>query len=273
MIGCYVHHRQFQEAFDLFWKMQAENLQLNEGAYVTILKACAQTGALDQGLKVHKLIRKTGFLSTILVESALIDMYCKCGSVKRARRVFDHMAQHDAISWTSMLTGYAQHGYGAEALEITNKMLEGGFKLDRITALAILSACNHIGQVDEALCFFYSMAEGYGMIPSAEHYACMVDLLGKAGHLDEVGDLLNKMPRQPNAMAWTASLGACGVHGNMELAKFISESLHSVEPRSTAAFVLLSNVCAQSKIEDNILIQRYLGEIETLTDDTAYTYS
>lgn len=250
MIAGYVQHRQFEEVFKLFWQMQAESLQPNEAAYVIVLKACAHIGALEQGRQIHRLIQKTGFQSTILVDSTLIDMYCKSGSVKLARQVFDDMPKQDTISWTAMVTGYAQHGHGKEALKIAKKMLAEGFKPDRITSMVILSACNHIGLVDDALSFFYSMTQDYGIVPAAEHYACMVDLLGRAGHLDKVDDLLKKMPRQPNAMAWTASLGACGLHGNMELARHASECLHSVEPQNTAAFVLLSNMCAKSSAED-----------------------
>ncbi|MCO5591054.1 hypothetical protein L7F22_045030 [Adiantum nelumboides] len=262
IIACYVHDRQFDEAFKLFWQMQAENLQPNEATYVIVLKACAQKGALEQGQDIHELIRKTGFQSTILVDSALLDMYCKCGSVKLARQVFDCMPKHDAVSWTSMLTGYAQHGHGLEALQIAKKMLAEDFKLDRITALAVLSACNHMGQVDDALFFFSSMIRDHGIVPSAEHYSCMVDLLGRAGHLDKVDRLLQKMPRQPDAKAWTASLGACGVHGNMELAKHVSESLCSVEPQSTAAFVLLSNMCARSTMEESSAATLDFEELE-----------
>eukprot|EP00250_Pteridium_aquilinum_P017750 c23767_g3_i1 orf=615-2390(+) len=177
MISGYVQHRQFEEAFKLFWQMQAESLQPNEAAYVLVLKACAHMGALEQGRLIQALIQKTGFQSTILVDSTLIDMYCKCGSVKLARQVFDHMPKQDVISWTAMITGYAQHGHGKEALQIAKKMLAEGFKPDRITSMVILSACNHIGLVDDALSFFYSMTQDYGIVPTAEHYACMVDLL------------------------------------------------------------------------------------------------
>ncbi|KAI5058850.1 hypothetical protein GOP47_0027020 [Adiantum capillus-veneris] len=262
MISCYVHHRQFDEAFKLFWQMQAEKLQLNEAAYVIVLKACAQTGALEQGREIHELIRETGFQTTILVESALIDMYCKCGSVDLAHRTFNHMPKHDIVSWTSMLTGYAQHGHGLEALQIAKKMLAEGYKLGRITTLAVLSALNYMGQFDYALSFFCSMTRDHGIVPSGEHYACMVDLLGRAGHLDKVDLLLQNMPCQPDAKVWTASLGACGVHGNMELAKLISESLCTVEPQSTAAFVLLSNMCARSTMEESLATIVDFEEIE-----------
>lgn len=259
MIAGFVQHRQFEEAFKLFWQMQAESFQPNEVAFVLVLKACAHKGALEQGRQIHDLIQKTGFQSNILVDSTLIDMYCKCGAVKLARQVFDGMPRQDVVSWTAMITGYAQHGHGKEALEVAKKMLAEGLKPERITSMVILSACNHMGLVEDALSFFYSMSQTYGLVPSTEHYACMVDLLGRAGHLDKVDDLLKQMPRQPNAMAWTASLGACGLHGNVELARRVSESLHIVEPQNTAAFVLLSNLCAKSSTEDGQQLVRLMG--------------
>jgi pentatricopeptide repeat protein len=152
----------------------------------------------------------------------------------------------DIVSWNSMIAGYAQHGYGKEALELSEQMKQLGMEPDGITLVSVLTACNHTGLVDKGRHYFYSMINDSSVMPRGEHYACMVDLLGRFGHLDEAEDFVNKMPVEPNAAVWGALLGACITHGNVQLGERAAEHLFKLQPENPATYVAMSNIYASS---------------------------
>eukprot|EP01018_Ginkgo_biloba_P004847 Gb_17065 [translate_table: standard] len=252
MIAGYVQHDHGEEALKLFCQMQQQGMDSDQFSFASVLKACSSLAALEQGKQVHAHICKTEFDSDVFVGSSLVDMYAKCGSIEDARNKFKKMPKRDVVSWNAMIAGYAQHGQGMEALQAFEKMQEAGMKPNHITFISVLSSCSHVGLVDEGLHFFDSMSQDHGIVPSVEHYACIVDILGRAGHLDEAKSTIDKMPFEPNAVLLRTLLGACRVHGNMELGKYAGEYLMELEPQNSATYVLLSSIYAEAGMWDDV---------------------
>eukprot|EP01018_Ginkgo_biloba_P037025 Gb_10985 [translate_table: standard] len=241
--GC-VHNGQGVEALQLYRQMKQVGVKPEPNTFASVLPACANLAALEHGMEIHQDILKSGFLPDVFVENALIDMYAKCGSIEKSRAVFDKMHQRSVVSWTVMIAGYAMHGSGKEALELFGQMQHSGVNVDHVTLVCVLSACCHAGLVDEGRRYFNCMSQYYHIIPTMRHYVCMVDLLGRAGLLDEAKDFINKMPIEPDAIVWTCLLGACRTHSNIELGEQVAERLFELDCKNAAPYVLLSNIYA-----------------------------
>ncbi|XP_057845753.2 pentatricopeptide repeat-containing protein At4g02750 [Cryptomeria japonica] len=244
MIAGYVLNGKSVEALSLFQQMQYAGVKLGLQTYTNILPACASLAALEQGIEIHEEIVRRGFHSNVVVANALLDMYSKCGSIERAQQIFDNMIQKNVISWTAMIAGYGMHGRCKEGLDLFEKMHRSGVKPDDVTLVCILSACCHGGLVDEGLKYFDCMTKFYHITPVIEHYVCMVDLLGRAGRIDEAHDFINKMPIKPDATLWRCFLGACRMHNNIELGEYAAQRLAELDPQNAAPYVLLSNIYA-----------------------------
>eukprot|EP01018_Ginkgo_biloba_P032700 Gb_11667 [translate_table: standard] len=244
MIAGYVQNGCANESLILFHQMQLAKVKPNSSTIVSVLSACANLAALQQGKCVHDYIIRSGLRSDVPVENALLTMYAKCGTIEVAHQVFEKMSRRDVVSWNAMIAGYGMHGQGKDALAIFFKMQQAGLKPDHITFVGVLSACSHAGLVDEGWQYFDCMRRDYCITPRVEHYACMVDLLGRAGHLDEAYDLITMMPLEPDASVWGALLGACRIHSNIELGECVSEHLIELEPKIVGNYVLLSNLYA-----------------------------
>eukprot|EP01018_Ginkgo_biloba_P018940 Gb_33111 [translate_table: standard] len=252
MIAGYTQNMQGEEALKLFQQMKQVGTKPSRFTFSSILSACGSLAVVEQGKQVHSEIIRTGFDSNVFVESALVDMYAKCGSIEEARQVFDKMQDRNTVSWTAMITGYAQNGRGNDALQLFEQMLLGGMKPDHISFVGVLSACNHAGLVDEGRHYFDSMSRNHCITPVADHYACMIDLLGRTGCLSEAEELLHSMPFQPNAVMWGSLLAACRIHGNLEVGKRAAECLFQLEPESAAPYALLSNIYAGAGRWDDV---------------------
>eukprot|EP01018_Ginkgo_biloba_P010349 Gb_07336 [translate_table: standard] len=252
MIAGYAQNGQLEQALKLFRQMQLEGVKPDSNTFLSILPACANSAALEHGIEIHEEIIKCAFQSDVRVANALVDMYAKCGSIENARDMFDKMSQRDVVSWTAMIGGYAMHGCGKEALKLFEEMQQSGTKPDHVTFVCVLSACCHAGLVDAGRQYFDCMNKYYQVTPTMEHYGCMVDLLGRAGHLDEAQDFINKMPIKPDATVWGCLLGACRVHNNIELGEHVAEHLFELDPENPAPYVLLSNIYASAGKWDGI---------------------
>eukprot|EP01018_Ginkgo_biloba_P002433 Gb_04612 [translate_table: standard] len=252
VIAGYAQNGHGVEALQLFQQMKLTSVKPDLKTFASVLPACANLGALDQGMEIHEEIIRSGFQSDVFVESALVDMYAKCGSLEKARDLFDRMRQRNTISWTVMIAGYAMHGCGKDALILFEQMQNSGMNPDRVTLVCVLSACCHAGLVDIGRQYFYCMSQYYNITPAMEHYGCMVDLLGRAGHLDEAQDFINKMPIKPDATVWGCLLGACRIHNNIELGEQVAEQLFELDPENAAPYVLLSNIYAAAGRWDDI---------------------
>jgi pentatricopeptide repeat protein len=244
MIAGYTQNGLANEALSIFHEMQLSGTKPNAVTMVSVVLACARLAALQQGKCFHAYIIKCVFDLNVVLETTLIDMYAKCGKVEIARQMFDNISRKNVVSWTAMIGGYAMHGLAEDAHALFIQMVQVGMKPDHITFTHILYACTHAGLVEEGWKYFNCMKQDYSITPRVDHYACMVDLLGRAGHLDEAQELIKHMPLEPNAGVWGALLGVCRTHGNIELAKHVAERLFELEPEDAGNYVLLSNIYA-----------------------------
>eukprot|EP01018_Ginkgo_biloba_P009805 Gb_15643 [translate_table: standard] len=244
MVAGYTQNGYFSEALKLFRRMQLTGVKPDSVTFASILPACANLAALEHGKQVHEDIIRNGCQCDIFVCNALVDMYAKCASIKDAYTVFIKMPGRDVVSWNAIIVGYAIHGCGKEALQLFEQMQHSGTKPNQVTFVGVLSACCHAGIVDDGLKYFYSLSQDYCITPEMEHYCCMVDLLGRAGRLDEALNFINKMPIKPSAAVWASMLGACRVHNNIVLGEYIAECLLDSSPQNAAHYVLLSNIYA-----------------------------
>lgn len=243
-IMCCAQNGRGDEAMKLFCQMQLAGVRPNPATIVSVLPACANSVALEQGREIHAHVFGNGFESDLYAASALVDMYAKCGCVEEARQVFDDMPQRNAISWSAMIAGYAKNGYAEDALALFHQMKEVGIVPNHVTFTGVLSACGHAGLLDEGLQYFDNITKDYQLVPSLEHYACIVDLLGRSGCLDKARDFIITMPLKPDAYIWGILLGACRIHCNVELGEFAAKHLSELDPENTGNCVLLSNIYA-----------------------------
>eukprot|EP01018_Ginkgo_biloba_P003196 Gb_11220 [translate_table: standard] len=261
MIAAFTRHGFSEEALRLFHQMQRTGIQPDQFTFTSILPACANLAALEQGMEIHEEIIRSEFQYNVFVGNALVDMYAKCGSIETARNLFDKMHQRNTVSWNTMIGGYAMHGYGKEALKLFGLMQQSGMNPDYVTFVSVLFACCHAGLVDEGWQYFDCMRQDYHITPSMEHYVCMVDLLGRAGRLDEAQDFICKMPIQPDANVWRCLLGACRVHNNVNLGERVAELLFELEPKNAAPYVLLSNIyAAAGRWDDTENVRRMMRD-------------
>lgn len=240
----YAEHVHDEEALKLFEQMNLGGFKPDHFTLSSVLGVCASRASIGQGRDLHAHVVSSGMESDVAVGNALIDMYAKCGNIDDARQVFDIMPKQNIISWNAIIVGYAQHGHGNEALKFFGQMQRAAMKPNNITFLGVLTACNHVGLVDDGWNYFYSMSPDYGVSPEPDHYACMVDLLGRAGCLTEAEDLIHKMPFEPDAVTWGCLLAGCRLHNNAELGQRVAQYLFDLEPQSSAAYILLSNIYA-----------------------------
>ncbi|XP_062233385.1 pentatricopeptide repeat-containing protein At2g22070-like [Phragmites australis] len=245
MIAGLVQNGFAMEAAGFYKQMVRVGDKENDFCFTSVLSAFGALASLEHGKMVHCRAVKTGFCFDMILGNALLDMYFKCGSSADAQFVFDTMWTYDVVSWTAMIVGYGRHGEARKAVDCFGAMVDGGFRPDGITILAVLSACSQGGLVDEGLSIFHSMADEHGIEPQREHYACLVYLLGHAGRLKEAEKLIRKMGLQLDSFAWESLLGACGIHGEVELGKRSAGKVMELEPWKDEPFVLLSNMYAE----------------------------
>ncbi len=244
MILGHVKCGQGQKVLELFQQMQLEGVQPGPVTFAGVLNACASIVALKKGRDVHEQVIRSGCESNAFVGTSLVDMYVKCGSMEDASRAFNKLPSLNVVSWTAMLKGYAIHGHGKEALGHFERMCEEGVEVNGVTFVCLLSACSHVGLVDEGLHFFESMGSVYSIAAAVEHYSCMVDLLGRAGHLQKAEDIIKVMSCEQSIVVWKALVGACRIHGDVELGERISELVLKADPGNAASYVMLSNIFA-----------------------------
>ncbi|RDX62478.1 Pentatricopeptide repeat-containing protein, partial [Mucuna pruriens] len=246
LIGGYVRNGLFKDALESFKRLlmlvEGDVVVPNDFTIVAVLSACSRLGDLDMGKWVHVYAESIGYKGNLFVGNALIDMYAKCGVIKNAVDVFNCLDVKDIITWNTIINGLAMHGHAADALRLFEQMKSAGERPDRVTFVGILSACTHMGLVRDGFLHFQSMVDDYSIVPWIEHYGCMVDLLGRAGLIDQAVDFVRKMPMKPDAVIWTQLLGACRIYKNVEIAELALRQLIELEPKNPANFVMLSNI-------------------------------
>ncbi|WJX89555.1 hypothetical protein P8452_71542 [Trifolium repens] len=232
MIDGYAQNGFPNECLLLFRRMLVEKVKPDVITLLAVLSSCGQLGTLESGRWVHSYVKNekigVGVGVEVRVGTALVDMYCKCGSLEDARKVFDKIDGKDVVAWNSMIMGYALNGFSEEALKLFYEMCSVGVKPSYVTFIALLTACGHSGLVDKGWEIFNMMKSEYEMEPKVEHFGCMVSLLGRAGRLQEAYDLVKEL------------------HNNISLGEEIAEFLLSNDLASSGTYVLLSNIYAAS---------------------------
>ncbi|KAF5187449.1 Pentatricopeptide repeat-containing protein [Thalictrum thalictroides] len=231
--------RKPEEALLLFGQFRREFFNPDCYTFSIVIKACAGLATERHGSAVHGMIIKFGFEGDTVLANALIHAYARCGSIDLSVQVFNLMVVRDTVSWNSIFKAYALHGRGRDALKFFAQM---NAKPDATTFVALLSACSHSGLVNEGTKIFDDMSRTYGISPQCDHFACMVDILGRAGHLLEAEALIKQMPVSPDFVVWSALLGACQKHGETKMAKMVSMKLMELEPKNSLGYVLMSNI-------------------------------
>lgn len=263
MVSGYSQNEEFSEdALECFRQMQGIGYRPNDCSFVCVISACSNLSSPSQGKQIHSLALKSDIPSNrISVDNALIAMYSKCGNLQDARRLFDRMAEHNTVSLNSMIAGYAQHGIEMESLHLFQWMLERQIAPTSITFISVLSACAHTGRVEEGWNYFNMMKEKFNIEPEAEHYSCMIDLLGRAGKLSEAENLIARMPFNPGSIGWASLLGACRTHGNIELAVKAANQVLQLEPSNAAPYVVLSNMYASAgRWEEVATVRKFMRD-------------
>lgn len=254
MVACYVKNGMSLEALELFREMMVESDDLlpNSVTMVSVLQACTSLAALEQGKLIHAYVLRRGLDSVLPVTSALVTMYARCGDLVLGRRVFDQMDRRDVVSWNSMISSYGSHGFGRKAIDLFNEMVSTGIKPSLISFVSVLGACSHEGLVEEGKTLFESIRKEHGMHPSVEHYACLVDILGRANRLDEAAKVIADMRIEPGPKVWGSLLGSCRIHCNVEFAERACKRLFQLEPKNAGNYVLMAEIYAEAGMWDEV---------------------
>ncbi|XP_021747351.1 pentatricopeptide repeat-containing protein At2g13600-like [Chenopodium quinoa] len=231
-------------ALELLGEMKIAGTRPNQFSLATTFKACANIASLDEGKKAHGLRIKLGSEMDVCVDNAMLDMYVKCGCIDNAMTVFRRIKDRTTITWTTMVMGFAQNGQALEALQVFDEMITAGVEPNYIGFVCVLYACSQGGFVEEGWKYFSLMSHQYGILPGEDHYVCMVDLLGRTGHIKEAEELISKMPFKPGPLVWKALLGACHIHGDFEAGKRAAACAIHLKQTDPSTYVLLSNLFA-----------------------------
>ncbi|XP_050383093.1 pentatricopeptide repeat-containing protein At3g18970 [Argentina anserina] len=224
---------------------------------VCVLSAASHLGVMETGACVHGYVEKTipAPDSDVFMGTGLVDMYSKCGSLDTALTVFKRMRQRNVLTWTAMATGLAIHGKASEALELLDVMKANGTNPNAVTFTSLLSACCHVGLVEEGLQLFHMMKSKFRVTPQMQHYGCIVDLLSRSGHLCEAYDFIAAMPVEANAVLWRSLLSSCNVHGDASMGEKVGKKLLHIQVMQSSAdeipksedYVALSNIFAHAE--------------------------
>lgn len=248
MVTGFAQNAQPKEALKYFEKMQNAGVDADEVTLSSVISACAQLGASKYANWIRDVAERLGYGPTysVLVGSAMIDMYSKCGNLEHAFNVFKCMHNRNVFSYSAMIVGFAMHGCAREALKLFDEMKTTEVRPNKVTFVGVLTACSHAGMVEQGKKIFEAMEKVYEVTPSEDHYGCMIDLLGRAGRLGEALDFIKTMPIEPNAAIWGALLGACRIHGNSDIAEIAASHLFELEPDGIGNYILLSTVYASA---------------------------
>ncbi|GJV54459.1 pentatricopeptide repeat-containing protein [Tanacetum coccineum] len=268
VISGYTRHGFGYEALELFKEMMARKIKPDQFTFSSVLCACASIPSIKNGKQIHGFMIRTKFIPNTIVVSSLIDMYSKCGNLELGELVFKLASdKHNTILWNTVISALAQHGHGERVIELFLDMVKSQVKLDRITFVIVLNACSHSGLVQEGLHVINKLMHEHKVVPDQEHYACLIDLLGRAGHFDEVVNQLREMPIKPDARVWKSLLGICRIHGNLELGTVAAERLIELEPQSSVGYVFLTGIYAASgKWESVAKVRKLMNERDVRKD-------
>lgn len=234
-----------EDAFTLFSRMMESGIEVNEYVLASLLSMCAQIAILELGRQVHGNAIVTGLDVDSMVSSTLVNMYSKCGCIEEAQQIFSNQGYENVVSMTSMINGYADHGFSLEAICLFERMRSrSDLKPDSVTFISVLNACSHSGLIDLGFTYFDLMQTIYGIVPEREHFGCMVNLLCSAGRLSDAENMIEKMPFEPDDVVWSAMLQASRIHGNAECGRRAAEKILALHSNCAGTLTTLSNLYA-----------------------------
>ncbi|XP_027182484.1 pentatricopeptide repeat-containing protein At4g13650-like [Coffea eugenioides] len=272
MLSALGHAGNYSEILELFQTRWSSSPEVDNVTFSLVLKACGLLTEMEQGRAIHSLALKSGADVDYYVESAIVDVYCKCGSLDDAEHAFRCTSKDNLAAWNAMMMGYAHCGFYDKVLDIFSGMVESGNQPDEISYLAILSSCCHAGLVNEAHYYLNTMFKIDKIIPKLEHYACVVNLLGHVGLLEEALNIIDEMPILPDAHIWQILLSACTINNNIDLGKVAAKKLLELQPENDSAFILLANLYASAEIWNEAVDLRKEMEEKVVTKETGYSW-
>lgn len=244
LIGHYGRSGLVEEAVALLQQMRLQGVKPNSSTFSGLLSACPASGAIQVGRYITGYMEEEKLKLDAVLGTALVNMYAKCGFLNKALVIFKRMDSKDVKSWTAMITSYGIHGQPTNAIRLFQRMVKEGFRPNEVTFLAVLSSCSHGGLVMEGMAIFERMVNEFGLSPQTEHYGCLVDLLGRAGMLEEAHKLIKSLPIKSDATAWRTLLAACRVYGNIKLGECVKELLRKMYKEHPADSLLISSTYA-----------------------------
>lgn len=259
------------KSLNLFKEMGFMGMERDTVSFVGAIAACANSAALKSGKEIHAFIIRRLFHTHHFISNSLLDLYMKCGKIDLAQKIFERVHKKDIASWNTMILGYGMLGNFEKAISLFEAMREDTVNHDSISFIAVLSACSHGGLVEEGKKYFEEM-KAKGIMPKNMHYTCMIDLLGRAGLMEEVVEVIRELPFEPDANIWGALLGASRIHGNIELAKWAAEQLFVLKPDHSGYYLLLSNMLAEAGRWDEATRVRELMKSRGVKKDPAYSW-
>lgn len=272
MIVGYEQNGDYVSAIELFCQMRKIGEKPDWHTLSSILSSCAGLVCLYQGMQIHQLVVKT-LIPDIPINNALITMYSRCGNIVKARSIFDEMnTEKDFVSWNAIIGGYAQHGLATEAITLFEEMKRMKVEPTHITFISILNACDHSGLVDEGRIIFDSMIQDFSIKPKVEHYAALVDMMGRHGLLRQSLDFIMGMPFEPDKAVWGAFLGACRIHKDINMACIAAEELIKIEPESSGTYMILHNMYVDAGLSDEAATIRRKMEINGVKKQAGYSW-
>lgn len=252
-----------EEAVRVFCEMQGSGVDPDEYTLGSVISSCGNLASLEEGTQFHCLALVSGLVSFLTVSNALVTLYGKCGSINETDRLFKETDVKDAVTWTALISGYAQFGKANETIDLFENMLSLGLKPDGVTFVGLLSACSRAGLVDKGQEYFKSMSKEHGINPTTDHYTCTIDLLSRAGRLEQAKDFINQMPCTPDAIAWATLLSSCRFHKNIEIGKWAADHLAKLEPNNPASYILLTSIyAAEGKWEHVAQLRRGMRDLK-----------
>lgn len=244
VVSGYAQNGHVSKALFLFSEMRSDHQTPDSITVVSLLQGCASTGQLHLGKWIHSFVIRNSLRPCILVDTSLVDMYSKCGDVDTAQRCFNQMLSHDLVSWSAIIAGYGYHGKGETALRLYSQFLKSGIKPNHVIFLSVLSSCSHNGLVEQGLNIYESMTKDFGIEPNLEHHACVVDLLCRAGRVEEAYNVYKKKFSGPVLDILGIILDACRANANDELGDTISNDILMLRPVNAGNFVQLAHCYA-----------------------------